>query len=73
MTDENRTRLIALVAASTKLEAAAQLAKEAASDVASTSLLPLEYVQDIGDDIRACVRRIDDYVRRVTSAIELIP
>lgn len=66
MTDENRQRLTALVAAGTKLEAAARLVKEAIRDVDSSGLLPLEYVQKIADDI-------DAYGQRVTSAIRMIP
>ena len=63
---ESRQHLTALVAAGTKLETAVQLVIEAVLDVESTGLLPLEYPQNIVDDI-------DAYVRRVISAIELIP
>lgn len=66
MTNKNRQHLTALVAAGTKLEAAARLVKEAVLDVESTGLLPLECPQNIVDDINA-------YERQVTSAIELIP
>ncbi len=66
MTTENRHRMIALVAAGTKLDAAARLAKEAAIEIRLSGLLPLEDMQKIVNDI-------DTYLRRVTSAIELIP
>ena len=56
MTDENRQRLSALVAASAKLEAAAQLVREAVLDVEATGLLPLECPQNIVDDIDVYVR-----------------
>ena len=66
MTDVNRRRLTALVAAGTKLDDASRLAKEATIDIASSGLLPREHVQKIAAEI-------DAYVQRITSAIEHIP
>jgi len=62
----NRARLIALIAAGTKLDAAARLAKEAVIEVRLSGLLPLEDVQKIVDDL-------DAYVHRIITAVELIP
>jgi hypothetical protein len=66
VTAENRRRLTALVAAGTKLDAASRLAKEATIDVFSSGLRPPEQVQLI-------TAEIDAYIRRITSAIEMIP
>lgn len=62
----NRHRLTALVAARTKLDTAACLAKSATVDLASSGLLPREGVQQIA-------AALDAYVQRVDSAIEKIP
>ena len=66
MTDANRRRLTALVAAGTKLDAASRLVKEATIDIASSGLLPREHVQKIAAEI-------DAYIQRVATTIELIP
>jgi hypothetical protein len=63
---ENRHRLIALVAAAAKIDAAARLVKEATVDVARSGLLPRE-------DIQKIAAKIDAYLCRVTSVIEHIP
>lgn len=62
----NRRCLTALVSAGTKLDIAARLVREAIVDVAGSRLLPLEEAQKIPLDIAM-------YLRRVTSAIEMIP
>lgn len=66
MTRENRRRLTALVTARTKLEAASQLAEEAAGAVESSGLLAHEHAREV-------VVNIDALIRRITSAIGLIP
>jgi hypothetical protein len=66
MTDENRRRLTALVAARAKLEAAASLVKEATVNIARSGLLPRDRAQEIAAEI-------DAYVQRVAAAIEHIP
>lgn len=72
MIDENRRRLTALVAASTKLDAASRLVKEATIDIASSGLLQreCEHVLKTAVEIDADVQRL---VQRLTSAIEQIP
>lgn len=65
MTDENRRRLTALVAAGTKLDAAARLVREATIDVARSGL-PREAMQQIAAEIAA-------YGERLTFAIKEIP
>ena len=67
MIDENRRRLTALVAAGTKLDAAARLVKEATIDIASSGLLPDEYVENIATDIDACIRRINTALDEIPS------
>jgi hypothetical protein len=64
--DKNRRRLTTLVAAGTKLDAAARLVKEATLDVAHSGLLPREDIQDITAAIAA-------YLQRVNSAIKQVP
>jgi hypothetical protein len=66
VTSENRRRLTALVAAGTKLTAAANLVKEATVDLARAGLLPREPMQEVA-------ATIDGYVQRVTLVIEKIP
>ena len=66
MTAENRRRLIALVAAAAKLDAAARLAKEAIGDVSRSGLLPVENAQAIAVDL-------DRYLHRINLVIEKIP
>ena len=63
---QNRRRLTALVAAGTKLAAAANLVKEATIDLARAGLLPREPMQEVA-------ATIDGYVQRVSRAIETIP
>ena len=63
---DNRGRLTALVTASTKLSMAARLVNEAIDEIEGSGLLPLEGVKKIALDVVA-------YVRRITSALELIP
>ena len=72
MTDENRRRLTALVAASTKLAAASRLAKEATIDIAASGLpqRECEYVLKIAVEIDTDIQRL---TQRLTSAIEHIP
>ena len=68
MTDANRRRLTALVAAGTKLDAASRLAKEATIDIAG--LFPVE----VREELQQIAAKIDTYIqRRLTTAIELIP
>jgi hypothetical protein len=62
----NRHCLTTLVAAGAKLDIAARLVREAIAAVAGSGLLPLEEAKKIPLDI-------DAYLRRVSSAIELIP
>lgn len=66
MTDANRKRLTTLVAAGTKLDAAARLLREAAIDIESTGLLPREFAYNSSTDV-------DVLVQRVVHAIDLIP
>ena len=64
---ERRKRVIALVAARTKLEAAARLVKEVRADLLGAPIMWEQYQAiDIAHDI-------DAYIQSVTSAIELIP
>jgi hypothetical protein len=70
VTDENRRRLTALVAAGTKLDAASRLAKEATVDIAITGLFPVE----VREELQQIAAKIDAYIQRcLTTAIELIP
>ena len=62
----NRRRLTVLVTAGTKLSMAARLVNEAINDIEGSGLLPLESVKKIALDVAV-------YVRRITSAVELIP
>ena len=63
---DNRQRLTALVTAGTKLSMAARLVNEAVDEIEGSGLLPLDGAKKIALDVVA-------YVRRITSAIELIP
>lgn len=66
MTEENRRRLTALIAASTKLDAALHLTKEADREIAASGLLPREDLQEIATDL-------DRYLRRIHIVFEKIP
>lgn len=65
MTDDNRKRLTALIAASTKLDAAARLAKEATIDLARAGLIPRDPVQKIAAEIDAVIERIALVIERI--------
>jgi len=67
VTDANRRSLIALVAAGTKLDAAASLAKQAAIDLATAGLLPPEPVQRISAEIDVLISRIALLIERIPS------
>lgn len=62
----NRYRLSALVAAGTKLDAAARLVKEAAIHIEQSGLLPKKFAYKTAAEI-------DNLVQRVAHAIGLIP
>ena len=69
MTDANRRRLTALVAAGTKLDATSRLAKEATIDIASSGL-PVgtrERVQKIAAEIDAVVERLAFAIQEIPS------
>ena len=63
---EDRSRLVGLIAAGTKLDIAARLVKEALGDVTDSGLLPLEEIQKISLALDMCLRR-------VTSVVEALP
>jgi hypothetical protein len=63
---ENRRRLKDLVTASTKLDDASRLAKEATVYIASSGLFPVE----VREGVRNIAKDLDAYLQRITSAIE---
>jgi len=67
VTDTNRRRLTALVAAVTKLDAASRLAKEATIDIASSGLFPREHVQKIAAEIDSIVELLALIIERIPS------
>jgi hypothetical protein len=65
---ENRRRLTKLVAASTKLDAAACLAKAVTIDIAGTGLFShkmRERIRRIADDLDACARHLVEQVEHI--------
>ena len=69
MTDANRRRLTALVAAGTKLDTASRLAKEATIDIANSGRLPAE----AREHVQKIAAQIDAFVERLAAAIQEIP
>jgi len=63
---KHRKNLTALIAAGTKLDAAARLLKEATLDIAHGGLLPRE-------DIQSITASITTYLQRINAAIKQIP